>query len=375
MGFRFDIIHKEENSCRRLGKITTSHGEIQTPVFMPVGTQATVKALIPEELSGHIGAEILLCNTYHLYLRPGHELIKRLGGLHRFMHWQQPILTDSGGFQIYSLSALRKITDEGVVFQSHIDGSTHSLTPQSAIEIQQALGADIIMCFDECIPYPSSYTAAAAAAQRTTLWGKQCRDTVQGNAQALFGIVQGGMFRDLREQSAHELRHIGFDGYALGGLSVGESTALMLEMAEYSIPLLPEDSPRYLMGVGTPAEIVECVGQGVDMFDCVLPTRNARNGMLFTRRGNIVIKNACYKEDENPVDEECPCYTCRNYSRAYLRHLYMAREILSYRLNTLHNLFYYTHLMEGLRTAIRHGAYEEFRRWFYSQQQNLETDG
>ncbi len=372
MGFRFDITKKEENSYRRLGKITTSHGEIQTPVFMPVGTQATVKALTPEELSEQIRAEILLCNTYHLYLRPGHAVIQQLGGLHRFMHWHKPILTDSGGFQIYSLSALRKVTDEGVVFQSHIDGSTHSLTPRQAIEIQQALGSDIIMCLDECIPYPSSYEATADATQRTTCWAEQCRDAMQETEQALFGIVQGGMFRELREKSAQGLKSIGFDGYALGGLSVGESTEMMMEMIEYSIPLLPEESPRYVMGVGTPADLVECAGRGVDMFDCVLPTRNARNGMLFTRQGNMAIKNAQYREDNNPPDAHCQCYTCRNYSRAYLRHLYMAREILSYRLNTLHNLFYYVHLMEDLRDAISEGTYEAFRRNFYSQQHNSE---
>ena len=374
MGFSFEIIKDDQDSCRRLGKITTPHGEIHTPVFMPVGTQATVKALTPEEVAGQIHAEVILCNTYHLYLRPGHEVIQRLGGLHRFMNWQRPILTDSGGFQIYSLSALRKISDEGAVFQSHLDGSTHFLTPERAIEIQQALGADIIMCLDECISYPASSQDAAAAAKRTTAWAARCREKHQGEGQALFGIVQGGMHKELREKSARELQQIGFDGYALGGLSVGESTEMMLDIVEHAVPLLPENRPRYLMGVGKPADLVECVGRGIDMFDCVLPTRNARNGMLFTRRGNVLIKNARYREDERPVDEQCACYTCRNYSRAYLRHLYMAKEILSYRLNTLHNLFYFTTLLEGMREALHEGTFAEFRHNFYRELADGDSD-
>jgi len=369
MGFGFTIVKKDEGSLRRLGRITTPHGDIQTPVFMPVGTQGTVKALTPEEVAEEIRAEIILCNTYHLYLRPGHEVIERLGGLHCFMNWHRPILTDSGGFQVYSLSDLRKVTDEGVLFQSHIDGSTHFLTPERAVDIQRALGADIIMSFDECIQYPATFADTEAAAQRTTAWAARCREQVRGPGQALFGIVQGGMFGELRERSIRELREIGFDGYALGGLSVGESTEMMRAVVEQAVPLLPEDRPRYLMGVGTPADLVECVGRGIDMFDCVLPTRNARNGMLFTRRGKLVIKNARYREDARPVDEQCRCYTCRTYSRAYLRHLYMAREILSYRLNTVHNLFYFTTLLEGLRTALADGTYEEFRRNFYATQQ------
>jgi queuine tRNA-ribosyltransferase len=369
MGFGFTIVKKDEGSFRRLGRITTPHGDIHTPVFMPVGTQATVKALTPEELAGEIGAEILLCNTYHLYLRPGHEVIERLGGLHRFMNWHRPILTDSGGFQVYSLSDLRKVTDEGVLFQSHIDGSSHFLTPERAIDIQRALGADIIMCFDECIQYPATCAETEAALQRTTAWAARCRDRSRGPGQALFGIVQGGMYQELREKSISQLRSIGFDGYAVGGLSVGETTGMMLQVVEQSVPLLPEDRPRYLMGVGTPADLVECAGRGIDMFDCVLPTRNARNGMLFTRKGKLVIKNARYREDERPVDGECGCYTCRTYSRAYLRHLYMAREILSYRLNTVHNLFYFTTLLERLRAAIAGGTFEGFRRRFYEEQE------
>jgi queuine tRNA-ribosyltransferase len=374
MGFSFEIIKEDHGSCRRLGEITTPHGKIETPVFMPVGTQATVKALTPEEVAGQIRAEVILCNTYHLYLRPGHEVIQRLGGLHRFMNWQRPILTDSGGFQIYSLSALRKISDEGAVFQSHLDGSTHFLTPERAIEIQQALGADIIMCLDECISYPASLQDAAAAAKRTTTWAARCRERHRTEGQALFGIVQGGMHKELREKSARELQQIGFDGYALGGLSVGESTEMMLDIVEHAVPLLPENRPRYLMGVGKPADLVECVGRGIDMFDCVLPTRNARNGMLFTRRGNVLIKNARYREDERPVDEQCTCYTCRNYSRAYLRHLYMAKEILSYRLNTLHNLFYFTTLLEGLREALHEGTFAEFRHNFYRELADGDSD-
>jgi queuine tRNA-ribosyltransferase len=374
MGFSFEIIKEDQGSFRRLGKITTPHGEIHTPVFMPVGTQATVKTLTPEEVAGQIRAEVILCNTYHLYLRPGHEVIQRLGGLHRFMNWQRPILTDSGGFQIYSLSALRKISDEGAVFQSHLDGSTHFLTPERAIEIQQALGADIIMCLDECISYPASVQEAAAASERTTSWAARCRESHRTEGQALFGIVQGGMHKELREKSARELQQIGFDGYALGGLSVGESTEMMLDIVEHAVPLLPENRPRYLMGVGKPADLVECVGRGIDMFDCVLPTRNARNGMLFTRSGNVVIKNARYREDERPVDEQCTCYTCRNYSRAYLRHLYMAKEILSYRLNTLHNLFYFTTLLEGLREALHEGTFAEFRHNFYRERMDGDSD-
>ena len=374
MGFSFEIIKEDQGSFRRLGKITTPHGEIQTPVFMPVGTQATVKALTPEEVAGQIRAEVILCNTYHLYLRPGHEVIQRLGGLHRFMNWQRPVLTDSGGFQIYSLSALRKISDEGAVFQSHLDGSTHFLTPERAIEIQQALGADIIMCLDECISYPATLEEAAAAADRTTVWAGRCRESHRTEGQALFGIVQGGMHKALREKSACALQQIGFDGYALGGLSVGESTEMMLDIVEHAVPLLPENRPRYLMGVGKPADLVECVGRGIDMFDCVLPTRNARNGMLFTRNGNVIIKNARYQDDERPLDEQCACYTCRNYSRAYLRHLYMAKEILSYRLNTLHNLFYFTTLLEGLRDALREGTFAEFRHNFYRNLADGDSD-
>jgi queuine tRNA-ribosyltransferase len=374
MGFGFSIVKRDENSCRRLGLITTPHGDIQTPVFMPVGTQATVKALTPEEVANDIRAEIILCNTYHLYLRPGHEVIERLGGLHRFMNWHRPILTDSGGFQVYSLSDLRKVTDEGVLFQSHIDGSAHFLTPERAIDIQRSLGADIIMCFDECIQYPATMADTEAAVQRTTAWAARCREQARGPGQALFGIVQGGMYPELRERSISELRGIGFDGYALGGLSVGETTEMMHAVVEQSVPLLPEDRPRYLMGVGTPADLVECAGRGIDMFDCVLPTRNARNGMLFTRKGKLVIKNARFREDARPVDEQCQCYTCRTYSRAYLRHLYMAREILSYRLNTVHNLFYFTTLLECVRSAIRDNTYEEFRRRFYAEQEAAGDD-
>jgi queuine tRNA-ribosyltransferase len=336
---------------------------------MPVGTQASVKSLTPEDLLD-LKAEIILCNVYHLYLRPGHEVIKRLGGLHRFMHWELPILTDSGGFQVYSLSNLNKVMNEGVEFQSHLDGSRHFLTPQMAIEIQEALNSDIMMCLDECIPYPASYDYALSALVRTTAWAQKCKETKSKDTQALFGIVQGGMYADLRERSAREIIEVGFDGYALGGVSVGETKALMYEMIDATIPCLPGDKPRYIMGVGTPADLVRCVGSGIDMFDCVLPTRNARNGMLFTSSGKVIIKNARHAEESIPVDEHCDCYTCRNYSRAYLRHLYMAGEILSARLNTIHNLHFYFTLMKEMREAIHEDRFAAFSAAFLQSEEN-----
>lgn len=373
--FAFDLLHKDAHSKARLGTIMTSHGEITTPVFMPVGTQGTVKALTPEMVR-NLGAEIILGNTYHLYLRPGHTLIQALGGLHRFMNWSRPILTDSGGFQVYSLGALRKITSESVTFQSHIDGSTHVLTPEFAIEIQEALGSDIMMCFDECTPYPADRNYAEKSLDLTIDWARRCKAAKKNSHQALFGIIQGGMYHDLRRKAVDELSCIGFDGYALGGLSVGEPKELMMEITEATAPLLPEDRPRYLMGVGTPSDIVECVYFGIDMFDCVLPTRNARNGMLFTNSGKVVIKHARYRNDELPLDPECDCYTCRNYSRAYLRHLYIAREILGNMLNTIHNVRYFINLMEQIRIAIQNDTYEAFRndfRWRASREDS-ETD-
>jgi queuine tRNA-ribosyltransferase len=333
---------------------------------MPVGTQATVKAMTPEELE-EVGAQIILANTYHLYLRPGHELLARLGGLHRFMHWDRPILTDSGGFQVFSLGELRKITEDGVKFQSHLDGSRHLLTPERAIAIQEALGADIIMCFDECAPYPADYAYVRRSMEMTSRWARRCKDAHRREDQALFGIVQGGMHLELRRQSIEDLQEIGFDGYALGGLSVGEEKPLMYEMFAGCAPLLPADRPRYAMGIGAPEDLIEAIHAGIDMFDCVMPTRNARNGMLFTSSGRINIKSAIYAEDREPVDPACGCYVCRNYSRAYLRHLFKTGEILSSRLNSWHNLYYYLNLMAEARRAIAENRFGEFRREFHGR--------
>jgi queuine tRNA-ribosyltransferase len=331
---------------------------------MPVGTQGTVKGMLPEQLK-EIGAQIILGNTYHLYLRPGHERLDRLGGLHRFMNWDRPILTDSGGFQVFSLGALRKINEEGVRFQSHLDGSKHILTPELSIAIQEALGSDIMMVFDECIPHPATRAYVAESTARSSRWAARCKEARTDQSAALFGIVQGGMEEDLRRQSVEDLLEIGFDGYALGGLSVGESAEVMYQVMEWSLPLLPQDRPRYVMGVGTPENLVEAVARGADMFDCVMPTRNARNGVLFTSFGKISIKQARFVEDEGPIDSDCSCYVCRNYSRAYLRHLYQSNEILASVLNTTHNLYYYLHLMQDLRDAITAGTFKIFREEFY----------
>ena len=335
----------------------------QTPVFMPVGTQATVKAVTPENLVD-LGAEIILANTYHLFLRPGHKLINDFGGLHSFMHWDKPILTDSGGFQIYSLKDLATISEEGATFKSHLDGSKHFLSPELAVSVQEDLGADIIMCLDTCIPYPATKKEAEEATKLTGRWAKRSKKAQQKKDRLLFGIVQGGMYPDLRSQAVDELLNIGFDGYALGGLSVGEPSEVMYEMAEHTAALLPDSHPKYMMGVGKPEDLVECVYRGIDMFDCVIPTRNARNGMLFTSTGRLVIKNAQYYNDQRPVDENCDCYTCRNYTRAYLRHLYMAREIMASHLNTIHNLHYFVSLMGQMRKAIREDRFEKFREEF-----------
>ena len=371
--FTFQLLKEDFSTNARLGEITTNHGGINTPAFIPVGTQATIKALTPEELRG-LGNEIILCNTYHLYLRPGHELIKSLGGLHKFMHWNFPLLTDSGGFQVYSISANQKVSEEGITFKSHLDGSEHFLSPEGCMEIQEALGADIVMCLDECIPYPASYDYTQDSLERTTRWAKRCQDIKKDRDQALFGIVQGGMFKDLREKSTGELVALDFDGYALGGLSVGESTPLMHEMVEHTAALLPKGKPRYLMGVGTPEDIVEAVKRGIDMFDCVLPTRNARNGMLFTSFGKIVIKNAKHRSEDIPIDPNCSCYTCRNYSRAYLHHLFSAKEILSSRLNTLHNLAHYFNLMAEMRESIREGTFVHFYQKFYDSRNSQDDE-
>jgi queuine tRNA-ribosyltransferase len=371
----FEVLKKDNNSRARLGRCHTAHGVFHTPAFIPVGTQATVKAMTPEELRD-LGAEIILSNTYHLYLRPGHERIRRLGGLHRFMHWEHPLLTDSGGFQIFSLNSLVKVSEEGVEFQSHLDGSRHFITPEKAIAIQEALGADIIMCLDECTPYPASHEEAECSLQRTLKWSRRCRESHQASHQALFGIVQGGMYSDLRRKGVEVLVGIGFDGYALGGLSVGENKEIMVRVIGETAPLLPENLPRYVMGLGMPGDMIEAVREGVDMFDCVLPTRNARNGMLFTRSGKMAIKNAKYAEDPSPIEPGCPCYTCRNYSRAYLRHLYFAEEILAFRLNTIHNLHFYLTFMREMRQAIAEDRLDGFIQDFNSMgEPSVEPEG
>jgi len=371
MSFHFEVLKKDIQSGARLGRIMTSHGEVQTPVFMPVGTQGTVKALLPETLS-ELGVEMILGNTYHLYLRPGHQLIRDLGGLHHFMHWDKPILTDSGGFQVYSLGALRKITEAGVLFQSHIDGSRHFISPEIAVSIQEALGSDIVMCLDECTPYPVTLREAEKSLDLTLQWAARSKKAAKNSEQALFGIVQGGMYPDLRKKSVEKLVEINFDGYALGGLSVGEPKEIMMNTVININPLLPFDKPRYLMGVGLPEDIVACVDHGVDLFDCVIPTRSARNGLLFTNHEKVVIKHARYRDDPLPVDRLCDCYTCRNYSRAYLRHLFMAKEILAMVLNTIHNVRFYMRLMERIREAIREDRYLEFKEKFLSSRRLID---
>ena len=359
MAFDFTVLKRDEKTGARLGRIRTEHGEVNTPAFMPVGTQGTVKALTPEMLR-ELGAGMILANTYHLYLRPGHELIRDLGGLHAFMNWRGPILTDSGGFQVYSLGALRKVTEEGVLFRSHIDGSRHFIGPELAVRIQEALGSDIMMCLDECTPYPATRSEAGESLSLTLRWAERSLAARTDGRRALFGIAQGGMHPELRREGIERLAEMRFDGYALGGLSVGEPKETMMDMVRRAAPLLPADRPRYLMGVGLPEDIVACVAQGIDMFDCVIPTRSARNGLLFTNREKVVIKHARYREDPSPVDDLCDCYTCRNYSRAYLRHLFMAGEILAMVLNTIHNVRHYLRLMERIREAIGHGRYAEF---------------
>jgi queuine tRNA-ribosyltransferase len=372
-GFKYVLLQNDTDTQARRGRIYTQRGEIETPTFMPVGTLGTVKAMLPEALK-EIGAQIILANTYHLYLRPGHQLIQSLGGLHKFMHWDRPILTDSGGFQVFSLGALRKITEEGAAFQSHIDGSKHLLTPELSMEIQLALGSDIIMAFDECIPHPAERSYIVDSTNLSARWAKRCRNVIPaGSDSALFGIVQGGMELDLRQQSVDQLQEIGFEGYALGGLSVGEETSLMYDIMEYSLPLLPVNHPRYVMGVGTPENLIEGVARGCDMFDCVMPTRNARNGVLFTNFGKISIKQARYRDDELPLDPDCGCYVCRNYSRAYLRHLYTSREILASVLNTHHNLYYYQQLMAGIRQALEDGCFSDYYKDFYARR-NISID-
>ncbi|UCF72167.1 MAG: tRNA guanosine(34) transglycosylase Tgt [Deltaproteobacteria bacterium] len=365
----FRVVKRCKSGKARLGEMVTEHGRLETPVFMPVGTAAAIKGVSPDE-ARDAGVKIILANTYHLYLRPGHELIEKLGRLHRFMNWSGPILTDSGGFQTLSLSKLRTISASGVTFRSHLDGSTHFLGPEKVMEIQRALGADIIMALDECAPFGADYDYVLASVKLTEQWARQCLEQRKDNGQALFGIVQGGIYPELREMSARGLVSIGFDGYSLGGLSVGEDKATREKVIRSTREFLPEEKPVYLMGVGTPEDIIESVKMGVDMFDCVMPTRNARNGMLFTHKGRLTIKNAGYAGDNSPIEEGCECYTCSNYSRAYLRHLFLSREILAYRLNTIHNLYYYTHLMSGIRQAISEDRLAEFIHGFYAQRIN-----
>ncbi|MER0280653.1 tRNA guanosine(34) transglycosylase Tgt [Clostridioides difficile] len=364
---RYELIKTCKQSGARLGRLHTPHGIIETPIFMPVGTQATVKSMTPEELK-EIGSQIILSNTYHLYMRPGHELIKRAGGLHKFMNWDKPILTDSGGFQVFSLGPLRKIKEEGVEFRSHLDGSKHFLTPEKAMEIQNALGSDIMMAFDECAPYPADREYVKNSLERTTRWLKRCKDAHNNtDKQALFGIIQGGMYKDLREQSAKEITSIDLPGYAIGGLSVGEPKPLMYDVLEHTTPFMPKDKPRYLMGVGSPDDLVEGVIRGVDMFDCVLPTRIARNGTAMTSQGKVVVRNATYAEDFTPLDPECDCYACKNYSRAYIRHLVKANEILGARLITTHNLHFLLNLMKQIRQAIMEDRLLDFRNEFFAK--------
>lgn len=364
---KYELIKTCKQTGARLGKLHTPHGVIDTPIFMPVGTQATVKSMTPEELN-EIGSQIILSNTYHLYLRPGHELIKKAGGLHEFMHWDRPILTDSGGFQVFSLGPLRKITEEGVEFRSHHDGSKHFLSPEKAMEIQNSLGSDIMMAFDECAPYPADRKYVKDSLERTTRWLERCKEAHKNTEkQALFGIVQGGMYRDLREQSAKEITNIDLPGYAIGGLSVGEPKEMMYEVLDYTVPLLPEDKPRYLMGVGSPDDLIEGVLRGIDMFDCVLPTRIARNGTAMTSQGKIVVRNASYAEDFTKLDPECDCYTCQNYTKAYIRHLVKTNEILGARLITNHNLRFLLKLMKDVRQAIMDDRLMDFRNEFFEK--------
>jgi queuine tRNA-ribosyltransferase len=363
----YEHIKTCKQSGARLGRVHTPHGVIDTPAFMPVGTQATVKTMSPEELK-HMGAQIILSNTYHLFLRPGHDIVRQAGGLHRFMNWDRPILTDSGGFQVFSLSEMRKITEEGVAFHSHLNGDKLFISPEKSIEIQNALGADIIMAFDECPPFPAEHSYAKQSLERTTRWAERCLQShARPNDQSLFAIIQGGMYEDLRKQSAEQLTSLDFPGYAIGGLSVGEPKPLMYEVLDYTVPLLPADKPRYLMGVGSPDALLEGSIRGIDMFDCVLPTRIARNGTVMTSSGRLVIRNAKYTDDFGPLDPECSCYTCKNYSRAYIRHLIKADETFGIRLTTIHNLHFLLELMRLARQAIQEDRLLDFRDHFFEK--------
>ena len=364
---KFILEKKDKSDKARAGKIILPHGEVETPVFMPVGTAATVKSMKPEDVE-RLGAEIILSNTYHLYLRPGSKIIRDAGGLHKFMNWNRPILTDSGGFQVFSLGEMRKITEEGVEFRSFIDGSKHTLTPEKSIEVQCDLGSDIMMAFDECTPYPADRDYVKNSLERTTRWLKRCIKAQQDTEkQALFGIMQGGMYRDLREESARQIVDLDLPGYAIGGLSVGEPKEVMCEVLDYAVDFLPENKPRYLMGVGTPDYIFEGIQRGIDMFDCVLPTRIARNGTAMTSIGRVNIKNAKYERDFEPLDRECDCYTCRNYSKSYLRHLFKANEILSSILLSTHNLHFLVKMTKNIRKAILEDRFFEYKAEFYSK--------
>lgn len=372
MGFKFEVQHKDSGSQARTGLLFLSHGTVPTPAFMPVGTRAAVKAVSPEEI-WDLGYRMILSNAYHLYLRPGHAVVEQLGGLHKFMNWPGSILTDSGGFQVYSLARLRKVTEQGVEFQSHIDGSYHLFTPEKSIEVQEALGSDIIMCLDDVKGYPVDRESASHASQRTGRWTRRCIAAKKKVDPALFGIVQGSMFSDLRKESAEDLVSLEMQGYAVGGLSVGEPREAMLEMMEVTLPLLPERRPRYVMGVGKPRDILDGVRRGVDLFDCVLPTRNARNGMLFTSLGPLNIRNARYREDPNPVDPRCKCPLCRNYSRSYLRHLFQENEIFGHRLSTIHNLGFFQNMMESVRTAVEEDRFSVFCDQFLGAMETMEN--
>lgn len=361
----YELLHECKQTGARRGVIHTPHGDIQTPVFMPVGTQATVKSMTPEELK-EVNAQIILSNTYHLFLRPGHELVKEAGGLHNFMHWDRPILTDSGGFQVFSLGKLRKITEEGVEFQSHLDGSKKFLSPEKAMEVENALGSDIMMAFDECCPYPSTYEYTKKSMERTTRWAKRCKEAhKRPEDQGLFGIIQGGFYEDLRKKSAEDLIELDFPGYAIGGISVGEPKEKFIEILQYTAPLMPKDKPRYLMGVGTPDYLIEAAIAGIDMCDCVLPTRIARHGTALTSHGKLVVRNATYEHDFTPLDPECDCYACKNYTRAYIRHLVKANEILGIRLLSIHNIKFLTNLMDKVRIEIENDNLGSFRDEFY----------
>ncbi|MBE9567348.1 MAG: tRNA guanosine(34) transglycosylase Tgt [Proteobacteria bacterium] len=356
-------LSKESNGARR-GQLSFERGTIETPAFMPVGTYGTVKAMTPEELKG-IGAEIILGNTFHLMLRPGTEIIRKHGDLHDFMHWEKPILTDSGGFQVFSLAKMRKISEQGVVFNSPVDGSKVELTPEYSMQVQKELGSDIVMVFDECTPYPATEKEAMDSMQLSLRWAARCKTAHEGNPSALFGIVQGGMYESLRHESAEGLTTLGFDGYAIGGLSVGEPMDERNAVLDFTVPELPADKPRYLMGVGRPEDIIESVRRGIDMFDCVIPTRHARTGFIYTSRGILKIRNSRYQDDTRPLDENCQCYTCQNYSRAYIRHLDKCGEILGVRLTTIHNLYYYQQLMSDIRDAIEADRFEDFAEDYY----------